>query len=82
MLGGSWPDNDVVSTPPSATIELTDSPPQTGYGSPYSATVDIDMVEVDLYRSSGYIPQSAVLYSSSDCGNRGQLLDCTIMHSF
>lgn len=75
VLGGTIPNNQTYSTISPTTIPLTGSP-KTGATYPYTVAVN-GTTTIELRATSGYVPAKYVLYSSSDCGNRGKVLECT-----
>jgi hypothetical protein len=79
ITGGALPSNSVLSTPPPELVPLSSvaTPPQTGAAGPYRVTVSAaGVVDLELTASAGYVPPSHIITSSSDCGNRGQRLEC------
>jgi hypothetical protein len=78
VLGGTLPSNHTFGYVTPAMIPLTASPTQTGTVSPYTVTVSATgTITIALYAYGGYIPPKDVIYSSADCGNQGQILQCT-----
>lgn len=79
VMGGVLPQNQVMSSAPPATVALTanTSGVFAGAAYPYTVTVTAGVAEIKLHGSAGYVPPKFVLQTSADCGNRGQILDCT-----
>lgn len=80
--GGDVPDNPVYDELPARVVplEVDANMGRTGAVNPYRVTVSTDgAVEVEVYRSVGYVPKKSILKSSADCGNLGELLECTLL---
>jgi hypothetical protein len=81
IQGGMLPQNSVLTSAPTAMVPLTTNPTtgvKTGSYYPYTVTIGATgALEVKLRDSDGYVPAKFVLQTSADCGNRGQILECT-----
>jgi hypothetical protein len=75
VRGGMLPNNQTLNVITPTTIPLAGTPPS-GAASSFSVVVD-GAVEIELRKTSGYVPAKYVLYSSADCGNQGKRLECT-----
>ena len=81
VVSGMLPQNKVLTSPPHAIIPLMTNAMtgvKTGMYFPYSVTISAaGVLELKLRDTDGYIPEKFVKQTDSDCGNRGQILECT-----
>lgn len=84
IFASDVPNNPVLSSLPARIIplEVGLDGSQTGSAAPYQVTVTTSgSATVDVHRSTGYVPRSFVVHTSSDCGNNGKTLECELVRT-